>query len=594
VVENNKVSKYAILPTTMFRKNVTTSIEAALLRAGLVDSEEGFKQLNFAVGYPDTAEHGDYTTNIALVLSKSLGKPPRKVAEAIVAALPESDIIACVEVAGPGFINFFLRPEALAQSLVRVIKEGDEFGKGKSLIEKRMMFEYTDPNPFKVFHIGHLMANTVGEACARLAEWQGATVVRTNYQGDVGLHIGRALYGMREMRDTQPPEAALGVEKVAWLADAYVRGATAHAESPEKATEIENINKAVYEKIDAEINELYQLGRRWSLDYFEELYQKLGTKFDHYIFESEVAGPGMETVRDYLAKGVFAESEGAIIYDGEKHGLHKRVFITSAGLPTYEAKDIGNQLRKFALEPTLDFSYIFTGAEQQEYMKVVLAAMHDIRPDIAEKTTHLTHGLMLGPDGKKMSSRKGGAPSGDGLLLELEGLVAQKLAVSRYDFPPEEARVVADKVAVAAVKYAILRQHFEKNIIFDHEAATSFEGDSGPYLQYTYARAKSVIRKGEDLGLVSSMENQELPGALERHLARFPEVVADAWMAITPSGITTYLIEIARLFNSYYGDHPIIREGVPETAYRLALTAAVAQVMKNGLTILGIPMVEKM
>jgi len=571
----------------MFQKSIRELIGAASGNANL-------PEVDFDVKYPEVFTHGDYATNVALVLSKQVGKPPREIAELIVRELPSTNILARTEVAGPGFINFYINDEALHGQVGRILELAARYGYANILEGKRLMYEYTDPNPFKVFHIGHLMANTIGEALSRIAESQGAVVVRVNYQGDVGLHIGRALYGMQHLLSTMPEESASDAAKSEWLGTAYVYGATAYAESPDAKIAIDVLNKQAYERSDEEVNKLYDLGRRWSLAHFEELYRKLGSTFDHYIFESEVAPEGKRIVEEYLKKGTFVLSEGAIIFDGEAHGLHKRVFITQAGLPTYEAKDIGNNLLKFAKEPHLDQSTIITGNEQVEYMKVVMKAMEQIKPEIAKKTRHITHGLMLGADGKKMSSRKGGAPSGEGLLLELEELVGQKLKEGKYDFSAEERKEVTEKVAVASIKYAVLRQHFEKNIMFNHEEATSFEGDSGPYLQYTYARAKSILRKGEEAGLLPALAKTEQPGELERYLIRFGEVVAQAHTTTTPSYLTTYLIELARLFNAYYADHKVVDTENPLSAYRLALTAATAQVLHNGMTLLGIPVIERM
>ena len=571
----------------MFSKSIRELIGAALTNANL-------PEVDFDVKYPELLAHGDYATNVALVLSKKVGKAPREIAELIVKELPATNILARTEIAGPGFINFFLSEETLQRQVARVLELGDQYGASSLLRGKRLMYEYTDPNPFKVFHIGHLMTNTIGEALSRMAESQGAEVVRVNYQGDVGLHIGRALYGMQQMRTSMPEESAPDEIKAEWLGAAYVCGATASAESPDAKAAIDVLNKQAYERTDAEVNRLYDIGRRWSLAHFEELYRKLGTKFDHYFFESEVAPTGVRIVEEYLQKGVFEKSEGATIFDGEKYGLHKRVFITQAGLPTYEAKDIGNNLLKFEKEPNIDLSYIFTGNEQIEYMKVVLKAIEQIEPAIALKTRHITHGLMLGADGKKMSSRKGSAPSGEGLLLELEELVSKRLEEGKYSFSEDERKEVTEKVAVASIKYAILRQHFEKNIMFSHEEATSFEGDSGPYLQYTYARAKSILRKGAEIGLHPEFTHGEPPQELEHYLSRFSEVVAQAYSTTTPSYLTTYLIEVARLFNAYYAANKVVDALSLASGYRLALTAAMAQILKNGLTLLGIPVIERM
>jgi len=572
----------------MFAAHIRKRIDAAC-------AAQGIASVAYDLKHPDVLAHGDYATNVALVAAKQLQQSPRDIAAALAEAITPDDVIARVEVAGPGFINFFLHDTVLHGVITLIHEHPESFGRGTLHAGKRMMFEYTDPNPFKVFHIGHLMSNAIGEALARLAEWQGGEVIRANYQSDVGLHIARAIFGMLALKQSMPSETAPLREKTQWLGKCYVHGTQADERAGEEAKEIKILNHKIFEKTDEKINQLYTLGRQWSLAHFEELYRVLGSRFDKFYFESEVAEPGKRLVLEYLEKGVFEHSEGAIIFDGEKRGLHKRVFITSENLPTYEAKEIGLNIRKFREEPKLDQSVIITAQEQNDYMKVAIAAIREIDPTVADRMRHFTHGMMLGADGKKMSSRKGEVISGEGLLEEIREEVRKKLTDGKHEFSASEGSEVADKVAVAGIKYTILKQHFGKNIIFDRAAALSFEGDSGPYLQYTYARAQSVLRKAATEGLNPSVGTEcDAPQTLERYLYRFPEVTVLAAETYTPNYLTTYLVEVAQLFNSYYGNTKIIDATNPTTPYRLALTAATAHILRNGLTILGIPTIDRM
>jgi arginyl-tRNA synthetase len=232
------------------------------------------------------------------------------------------------------------------------------------------MVEYTDPNPFKEFHIGHLMSNSIGEAVARIIEANGAQIKRANWQGDVGMHIANAIWGKM-----QKPELSWG--------EAYTYGAQKYEDNKD---EITGINKKIYERSDTEVNNLYDLGRKESLEKFEELYKKLGTKFDHYFFESKEGVEGKQIVEAHLEDGIFEKSDGAIIFPGEKYGLHTRVFINSNGLPTYEAKEMGLNKKKFEVEPDLYKSIIITGNEIKEYFKVFSAIIGKIN-DIAFNKT---------------------------------------------------------------------------------------------------------------------------------------------------------------------------------------------------------------
>ncbi|HEY4510472.1 MAG TPA: arginine--tRNA ligase, partial [Candidatus Paceibacterota bacterium] len=280
-------------------------------------------------------EHGDYSTNVALRYAKELGQSPLKLAEKIVSEFlknkPEG--VEKVDIAGPGFINFYLSPEVLRKNIETIIKNGEAYGKNTNLKGQKVMVEYTDPNPFKEFHIGHLMSNAIGESISRIIEVNGAEVKRANYQGDVGMHVAKAIWGVVKSEEKD-------YESIRLWGEAYVSGARAYEENEESKKEILEINKKIYDHSDEEINAIYDKGRKASLDHFEDLYRKLGTKFDFYFFESETGDFGKKIVEENIGK-IFEKSDGAIIFPGEKHGLHTRVFINSEGLPTYEAKELG-------------------------------------------------------------------------------------------------------------------------------------------------------------------------------------------------------------------------------------------------------------
>ncbi len=251
--------------------------------------EKALKRLSIeadgiVLDHPADIKNGDYSTNIALAVAKKLGMSPRDAAQNIVTEL-EKEIpegIEKIEIAGPGFINFYLANSFFAGVISEVIAKNEKFGKTETRSGEKIMVEYTDANPLKVFHAGHVMANTIGESIARIMEWNGAEVRRACYQGDVGLHIAKALWGMKT-GEKIPMDGTLA-EKTAFLGKSYVRGTTAYDESDEAQAEIKEINQKVFNKSDPEINELYQWGRKASLDHFEEIYKVLGTKFDHYFF----------------------------------------------------------------------------------------------------------------------------------------------------------------------------------------------------------------------------------------------------------------------------------------------------------------------
>ncbi len=537
-------------------------------------TEKGARNVSFVVERPGEIAHGDYATNAALTAAKSLGKNPRELADELARHLIEvlgESFASHVAVAGPGFVNITLAREAVTLAVAEADAKGTEWGKGRADAEQRVMVEYTDPNPFKEMHIGHLMSNVIGESLARLTENEGAKVIRANYQGDVGPHVAKAVWGLRKAGITEPTTARE-------LGEAYAAGSRAYEDSLGAKAEIDELNQAIYAGTDHALMEEWRKGRDVSLSAFEQLYKVLGTHFDYYFFESETAEIGTRIVQDGLNKGVFEESEGAVIYRGEKQGLHTLVFITSKGTPTYEAKDIGLAFLKEE-RVSIDRSIIVTAAEQIGHFKVMFAALGEIAPLIAKKTTHVPHGFLRLTTGK-MSSREGNVITAAGLTEEIIKKASEKNADP----------LIAEQVAIGAIKYMVLRQAPGSDIIFDPEKSLSLEGDSGPYLQYALVRAKKI------LSYASEDENgtavPQSPYLIERLILHFPEVVARAAATLAPNLLATYLTELAASWNAFYASEQVL--GSPEEAYKQRVARAFANTMTNGLALLGIPVPERM
>lgn len=525
---------------------------------------------------PSHRDKGDYSTVVAMSYAKELDLLPMYLAEEIKKKLEVRNIFG-ITVANPGFINFFFDKNYYAENVKNIIEAGGEFGKNKNLKSQKTIIEYTDPNPFKEFHIGHLMPNVIGESIARIVEANGAEIQRANYQGDVGLHVAKAVWSMKNGAD---------------LMSAYAEGHKAYSEDEGAKAEIIEVNKKIYDKSDDLINNIYEDGRRKSLLYFEVMYKILGTKFDHYFFESEVADFGKETVEKNIGI-VFEKSEGAIVFKGENYDskLHTRVFVNKEGLPTYEAKELGLAKLKYDTYP-YDVSIVITGNEINEYFKVLLKAMSLVFPELASKTIHISHGMLKLPEGK-MSSRTGNVITAESLITKVTETVLEKMKDS--EITGNDKQVVAEVVALGAIKYTILRSGIGGDIIFDFDKSISFEGDSGPYLQYATVRAHSILKKSHNIVPVSKHipENWETTN-LERMLERFETIVERAGLEYAPHYITTYLTELAGEFNSFYASHKIIDETDKSSGYRLGITEAFVQVMTNGLNLLGINIPERM
>lgn len=553
-----------------------------------VVADLGMPEVDFSVEHPADSAHGDFATNVALVVAKQAGEQPRHCAERIVAALLTQSIpnVASIEIAGPGFINITLARTFFSEQIHAVCANHDTWGRNELNQGKKIIIEYTDPNPFKEFHIGHLFTNSVGETLSRLFAMSGADVKRANYQGDVGMHVAHAVWGMQQLGITADSECSARD-----LGKAYALGATAYKEDKEAQEAIRRINKAIYERSDDAINALYDKGRKISLAYFETIYEIIGTKFDFYFFESEAAPLGKQLVIEH--PNVFEESDGAKVFKGEEYGLHTRVFLNSEGLPTYEAKELALAQMKFAVFP-YDHSVVSTSNEINEYFKVLKQAMSLLYPDLAEKTEHIGHGTVRLTTGK-MSSRTGDVIAALDFITEIQEAAVQKITSSQTDRAEVIDPLLAQHIALGAIKYATLRSEITKDSVFDKEKALSFEGDSGPYLQYTHARICSVLEKAEEVGVVASVD--AAPAStyeLERIVARFPEVVAAALGERAPHHLVRYLTDLAGAFNTFYAHEKIADLTDAHAPYKVLLADAVRQTLKNGLWCLGIQAPEKM
>jgi arginyl-tRNA synthetase len=541
----------------------------------------GWPQADFVVDYPtDKHAQADYFSNVAMVYAKRVGESPRDIAAKLVDTLSgKLAQVSSVEVAGPGFLNFTLDRACFTQVLRDALAAGEQWGKNDSWAGKKVIVEYTDPNPFKEFHIGHLFTNAVGESIARLFMMNGADTKRVNYQGDVGLHVAHAIWGMRQLGISA--DSAFSAKE---LGKAYATGATAYKENEEAAAEIRTINKLVYSREDDAVNALYDAGRRISLDYFETIYQTVGTEFDDYFFESEAGPKGKRLVLNN--PDAFPASEGAHVFRGEEYGLHTRVFLNQEGLPTYEAKELALAKMKEDRLGEYDHSVISTSNEITEYFKVLLKAMSFVYPDLAAKTEHIGHGTVRLATGK-MSSRTGD------VIPALEFIHEIAAAVREGRETVDEAG--ARDIAIAAIKYSTLKGSILQDSVFDKERALSFEGDSGPYLQYTHARIHSVLEKAAAAGVEPSLEHApEHAYEVEKLVERFPSVLMAALAERAPHQVTGYLTELAGAYNSFYATQRIADATDEYAPYKAALSQAVALTLKQGLWTLGIVAPERM
>lgn len=558
----------------MIQENITKAVRASL-------NSLGIEEENIALEHPGDAHNGDFSSNIALILGKTLKKNPKDLAEEIVRNIKEIPEVEKIETAGQGFINFHLSKDFFASAIENVLKKEEAWGSNNALTGKKVMIEYTSPNLFKPLHVGNLMSNIIGESLARLAEISGAEVKRFNYPSDIGLTVAKAVWGIRQSQADPDDIQALGA--------AYQDGNTAYENNEGAKKEIEEINKKLYDQSDENLNGIYKKGRATSLRHLLEICRILGTKqFDFEFFESQSGPRGLKVVLDHIKDGIFEKSDGAVIFRGEPHGLHTEVFVNSQGLPTYGAKDVGVASYKREIFP-FDLSLIETGAEQKRYFEIVFKASEAIYPDLAGKQKHIGHGLLTLTTGK-MSSRKGNVLTGESIIESLREAALNKVGERSLE---GEKITTADAVAVSAIKYQVLKQTTGRNIIFDPDKSLSFEGNSGPYLQYTHARILSLLEKGKSEEVKEKVATGEEITDIDRLLYRFPEVVERAAKEYEPHYVANYLTELAGAFNSWYGQGKIL-DGTKHTEHKLALARAVAITLRNGLWLLGIQAPKRM
>jgi arginyl-tRNA synthetase len=500
-------------------------------------------------------------------------------------------MIASVAVAAPGFINISLHQEHLWQEVKAAITRGDDYGVVDTS-GKNIMLEYGCPNTHKMPHIGHLFSYCYGESMVRIREAIGDNVFRENYQGDVGLHVAKCLWAyMKKNAAGQLDVSVMTLaEKVQLLQVCYQEGSLAYDDDPAAKVEIDTINTQIY-KHDAAIESIWQETRQWSIDYYDQFEQRIGVSQNQHYYESQTSQAGEKIVRENIGT-VFEEDAGAVIFRGEAHDVHTRVFINGKGNPTYEAKDLGLISLKLSEDFVFDEAVYTTGNEQNDYFKVMFKTFNLIFPQTVNKLRHIGFGMLNLTTGK-MSSRTGNVVTAIDLVEMVKERVRTYIKENR-EYDEAETENIAETVAIGAIKYSFLKSAATKNVSFDLESSIAFDGNSGPYLQYTYARCQSVLKKaavmvGEIVPTDLSSEEQ----SILRWIYQFPEAIQEAANQYSPHVMANYIFELAQRYSVFYNNNQIITEDAAVTNSRLALTSAVAQVLKNGLYLMGIEVAEK-
>lgn len=523
-----------------------------------------------ALTRPDP-QFGDYATNIALQLAKKAGKNPREIAEQIAGELKKDSVEASV--AGPGFINIRLSDTALLEA----VNSTPSAGRGG----EKVVIETNNPNPFKAMHIGHAFNAILADTIANLLQADDAEVHRVSYHGDVGAHVGKSMWALLRYvgGDTAKLKQVAPEERNTFMSRMYTEGAAAYKEDDGAKQEIEALTKQSFTLGDPLYKEVYETCKAWSFTELDAIIARLGNQpTEKKYLESQADALGVETVRAHVGD-VFIESDGALVFPGEKYGIFDNAFVTSRGLGLYGARDLGlMQLKNDDYHA--DKSYIVTAEEQRDYFRGVIKAAELCLPDLANVTVNISTGTVKLTTGK-MSSRTGE-------VVEI-GWLFNRVAEAIN----ERGGQAVDTIVAGALRYQFLKIRVGSDVVFDINEAVSLHGNSGSYLQYAHARAASILAKSSvapaELTALR-LEDGERP--LVRKLGEYAEVVERAQKELLPHYICTYLYELAQEFNRFYEKNQVV--GSEREAERVVLVARYANTLKSGLGILGIHAPGKM
>lgn len=521
---------------------------------------------------PD-AQFGDYTTNIALQLAKKVGKSPRDIAEQIAEELREMGEYHEVSVAGPGFINIRLNDIALLAELKTTFVKARQ--------DDVVVIETNNPNPFKAMHIGHAFNAILADTVANLLQADGAQLHRVSYHGDVGSHVGKSMWALLKYIDGDITKlhAVPVTERNGFMSRMYAEGVAAYKADDQAKQAIIHLAQQSFTLEDPLYREVYETCKAWSFEELDAIVARLGNKpVEKRYLESQADALGVETVRQHVGD-VFIENEGALVFPGSEYGSFDNAFVSSTGRGLYGARDLGlMQLKNNDYHAQK--SYIVTAEEQRDYFKGVIKAAELCLPELQGVTVNIPTGTVVLPAGK-MSSRTGD-------VVEIAWLfekVAEAIA--------ERGGEPTDEIVAGALRYQFLKVRIGSDVVFDINEAVSLHGNSGSYLQYAHARARSILEKATaEPAELATVELDSAERSLVRKLTEHTDAMETAKRELLPHGICTYLYELCQEFNRFYEKSRVI--GSDQEAKRVALVARYAETLQQGLTILGIHAPNKM
>ncbi|TSC83754.1 MAG: arginyl-tRNA synthetase [Parcubacteria group bacterium Gr01-1014_13] len=541
---------------------------------------------------PPNPEMGDFAF-ACFGVGKEWQMSPKDAADKIKEKIKDkkSKMVARVETAGP-YVNFYLQPGEVASLVVKEIgKQGKKYGDNKSGKGKKVLIEYPSNNTHKEFHIGHFRNVAIGNTLVRLYEKNGYKVYPVNYLNDFGNHVAKCLWGLLKFhKNEQPPE---NCQK--WLGDIYAEASQQVRDNPDFGKEVAEIQKKL-EEHDPEIWPLFMKTREWSIEKFEEIFKQLGVKHAAVFYEKDLKDRGQKMTDELLFKGVAEIGEGgAVIVDLSKYNLDIALLRKSNGAGLYLTSDLPLAVEKFK-KFNVDESIVITGTEQNFYFKQLYKILEII--GFNKKLTHIGYGLVNLKEGK-MSSRFGNVILYEDLYYEVYEKLKMESKQRHADWSEKQVNKTAHVLAMAALKFDMLKHEAAKNITFDIKEATAVDGFTGPYILYVVARINSILEKAKDEKIKAKGDYELLDKPEEKQLllflSQYEEIVSDALREYNPSTITRYCFDLAQKFNDFYTKHSVLNaENKELIAARLQLCIAVKNVLENTLDLLTINTVEEM
>ena len=516
-----------------------------------------------------------------------------------------------------GFLNLSIGDGAWLQ-LLEAIDKDDNFGMKQATEDSPLvMIEYSSPNTNKPLHLGHVRNNLLGWSLAQIMEANGNKVVKTNIVNDRGIHICKSMLAWLKYGNGETPESS-GKKGDHLIGDYYVafdkhyreeiKELVAQGMDEEKAKQEAPLIKEAHEMLvkwennDPEVRALWEKMNNWVYAGFDETYKKMGVSFDKIYYESQTYLKGKAKVEEGLAKGLFERHEDNSVWaDLTNEGLDQKLLLRSDGTSVYMTQDIGTAEMRFQDYPIDKMIYV-VGNEQNYHFQVLSILLDRLGFKWGKELTHFSYGMVELPNGK-MKSREGTVVDADDLMaLMVEDAYKTSMELGKFDdMTEEERREIARIVGMGALKYFILKVDARKNMLFNPEESIDFNGNTGPFIQYTYARIRSILRKSEELRVKSekfatailSLNEKEVE--LIQKMNEFGAAVEQAGKDYSPSGIANYCYELTKVFNQFYHDYSILNEpDEQKKAIRLVLAKNVAKIIKNGMSLLGIEVPERM